>query len=134
MALRASVLLPLVIDSTATAADVAALINVERLAKANINLYAELASRSTRRTMIDAMAWSRLYRIIYSDVALTRREFAPNATTGLSMLTAQASAPIRILPGAEPALVALAQDQYLVGQGYDIEGFITLLLKWVVVA
>lgn len=134
MAVSASTLLPLLIDGTATEAEVAALINVERIAKANINLFAELASRSTRRTMIDAMNWSHLYRLIYSDVALTRREFAPNASTGLSMLTAQATAPIRILPGAEPALVALTQDQYLVGQGYDLEGFTTLLLKWVVVA
>lgn len=129
---HASSLLAAAIDGTITESDAAGLINIERVSKVAANLFAELAVRTDRRGQIAAMYWATLHRRIYSDTTLTHREHAMNATININKTLA--SAPVRILPGAEPAVSELSRDWLVFASGWDLESLAADLLQWVYVS
>jgi len=128
---KASALLPILIAGNATEAETAGMMNVERIARAGAQLFGEVASRSQRRPMVDAMLWATLHRSVYSDVSLTRREFAPASALAIDWVTAQSMAPIRILPGAEPTLSELMRDPIYEGHHFDVASMTGALVNWV---
>jgi len=126
---RASVLLDAAVDGSATESETAGLVNVTRIAKACASLFAELGRRTERRAQIAAMRWATLHRHMYADTALTQREYAVNATIGVDATLA--TSPIRILPGAEPAVAELSRDWLAFGSSRDLEELAGTLTQWV---
>ena len=126
---RASRLLEAALDGSATESETAGLLNVTRVAHAGANLFSELARRTTRRTQIGAMQWASLHRKLYADTALTQREHAVNATLGIDV--SLSSSPVRILPGAEPAVAELDRDWLVFGSAWNLEELADTMTQWV---
>ncbi len=136
LAAMAQVAAPLLLaayQQHATEADLAGLANAQRVAGATVHLFEELARRYERRARIYAMQWARWARVLWADVTLTQREFLPTAYLGLDWVTAQTLAPIRILPGAENAILMLGQDPVLVGSSWDLSTLASTLARSVLV-
>ena len=130
---RAGPLLTAAVNQTATEAQLAGLANAERVVRAAEPLFNEIARRAVRRERIYAMQWAQWTRQAWADVALVRREFAATVYLGVDWATAQAVAPVRILPGAEAALILLFQDPLLAGPTWDLIDLADNLSRWVVV-
>jgi hypothetical protein len=130
---RAGPLLALAVDQSASEAQLAGLANAERVLRAAESLWNEVANRATRRERIHAMRWAQQTRQGWADVALVRREFAATVYLGLDWVTAQTAAPVRILPGAEAALLTLNQDPLIMGATWDLSDLATTMTRWVVV-
>lgn len=130
---RAGPLLAAAVNQTATEAQLAGLANAERVLRAAESLFNEVARRAVRRERIYAMQRAQLMRQAWADVALVRREFAATVYLGVDWVTAQMVAPVRILPGAETALVLLLQDPLLAGPTWDLAELADILSRWVVV-
>lgn len=130
---RAGSLLTVAVDQTATEAQLAGLANAERVVRAAEPLFNETARRAVRRERIYAMQWAQWTRQAWADVALVRREFAATVYLGVDWATAQAVAPVRILPGAEAALGQLAQDPLVTSDSWDLPTLAATLSRWVVV-
>lgn len=131
---RAGPLLTAAVDQTATEAELVGLANAERVLQAAESLFNEVARRAVRRQRINAMRWAQRSREAWADVALLQREFAATAYLGVDWATAQAIAPVRILPGAEVSLVTLNQDPLLAAASWDLPDLAATLSRWVVVA
>ena len=134
MAGRAGLIMPGLVQATAGEADMAAVANAERVARASARLFDEVAARASQRARYAAMGWATLSRRLVADVALVRREFAPTAYLGMDWAYSLERAPIRILPGAEPALAALAEDPLVMGATWDLPALAGLLADWVLIA
>jgi hypothetical protein len=91
----------------------------------------ELASRSERRARIYACTWAQTVRQMWADLALTQQEFSATAYLGVDWVTAQAIAPVRILPGAESTLTLLNQDPLRVGATWDLPSMAETLTRYV---
>lgn len=130
---RAGPLLAAAVNQVASEAQLAGLANAERVLRAAESIFNEAARRAVRRERIYAMRRAQLTRNAWADVALVRREFAETVYLGLDWVTAQAVAPVRILPGAETALVLLLQDPLLAGPTWDLVELADILSRWVVV-
>ena len=130
---RAGPLLTAAVNQTATEAQLAGLANAERVVRAAEPLFNEIARRAVRRERIYAMQWAQWTRQAWADVALVRREFAATVYLGVDWATAQAEAPVRILPGAEAALGQLAQDPLVTSDSWDLPTLAATLSRWVVV-
>lgn len=129
---RAGPLLAAAMAQTATEAQLAGLASAERVAQAAERLFDEVARRTARRERVAAMRWARLCRQVWADVALLRREFLASAYLGVTWVEAQSAAPIRILPGAETAILMLQQDPLLAGSTWDVYDLASILSRWVV--
>lgn len=130
---RAGPLLAAAVDQTASEAQLAGLANAERVVRATESLCNEVARRAVRRERIYAMQWAQHTRQAWADIALVRREYAATVYLGVDWATAQAVAPVRILPGAETALLHLAQDPLVTGATWDLPDLAATLSRWVVV-
>lgn len=133
VAQRAGGILPGLIKATCSEAEMAAVANAERLMRAGVTLFGEVAVRSVQRDRHAAMGWATLSRRGYADITLVHREFAPTAFLGVDWDYNLTRAPIRILPGAEPALVALSHDPLEDGEDWDLPVLATQLARWVLV-
>lgn len=125
-------LLRSVLAGTATEQEVVGLLNAERVSAACARLFEALAAGSVGRRRFAAMQWGRLARHWYADTALVRKEHAPMAVAGVDLSAAGRTAPIRVLPGAEPALSALGSDALLAT--WDPPELAEALARWVVCA
>lgn len=130
---RVADIMPGLMQSAASEAEMAAVANAERVARAGARLWDEVARRSQQRARYAAMGWACFGRRLVADVALVRREFAPTAYLGVDWTYSLERAPIRILPGAEPALTTLADDPLTWGASWDLSALAGLLSAWVLV-
>lgn len=120
-----------VVNGEAKESQVASLINVERVAKASIQLFDALASINFGRPQVGAMTWASLCRRIYAATALVRSEHAPTTLFPLSADIA-VRARVRILPGAELAVQSLTGDPLSNGATWDVPALAEALARWVV--
>lgn len=128
---RASSLLARAVIGTATEDDIAALINAERVLAAATHLLHEQASRTTRLERLHAMQAATAMRVAHAAVLLTRREAATSLYTGMTWSVLPTSPPIRILPGAEPAIEQLSLDVQVYGHQWDVLALADLLGRFV---
>lgn len=133
VAARVALIMPSLVLSTASEAEMAAIANAERVARASARLWDETAVRTVQRERYAAMGWACLGRRLVADVALVQREFAPTAFLGVDWAYSLDRAPVRILPGAEPALAALADDPLTLGATWDLPALADALAAWVLV-
>lgn len=133
VASRAALLLPAMVDNSATPAQLAGLVAAERIAQAGAGLFDVLAQRSLRRARADAMLWAKLHRRVYHDIRLIRHEFADIDVLDMERATAQRVAPIQLLPGAEGALETLTRDPLVDGVHFDLAKLAETLTKYTVV-
>jgi hypothetical protein len=129
---RASSLLARAVTGTATEDDIAALINAERVLAAAMHLLHEQASRTTRLERLRAMQAATAVRVAHAAILLTRREAVASLYTGLAWSVLPTSPPIRILPGAEPAIEQLGWDAQVYGQQWDVLALAERLGRFVV--
>ena len=130
---RAGPLLAAAVDQTATEAQLAGLANAERALRAGESLFNENAQRAVRRERLYTMQWAQRCRQAWADVALVRREFAATVYLGVEWVAARAEAPVRILPGAEAALMTLSQDPLIKGSTWNLPDLAATISRWVVV-
>ena len=128
---KAAPLMKLAIADKATSADLVGVSNAQRVAKACESLLNELARRTRRRHRMNAMYWSQLARHIWADIALTQREYAPTAYLGIDWVEGQELTTIRIMPGAESALIMLSADPLVYGSSWPVADLSATLAKWV---
>ncbi len=131
---RASSLLAGAVMAQSSEEDLAGLANAERLSAAGARVFAALASRTEQYDRVVAMLWAKLARRLHADVLLVRREYAPSAYAGTNWTASLAGSPIRILPGAEPALTALSLDPLVYATGWDLPSFAEQISRFVVLA
>jgi len=132
MSALASDLLSDAVDGTISESNAAGLVNVERISRAMTALFGELSLRTEYRAKIAAMYWAKLHRRINADTALTHREYAKNATANIDATLS--TAPVRILPGAEPAVSELSRDWLVFGSTWNLSSLTADMLQWVQVS
>ncbi|WP_295455821.1 hypothetical protein [uncultured Thiodictyon sp.] len=131
IAVRAAPLLALAVADQAQERELAGLANAERIAAAVLPLLHEVAVRRVRHERIVAMGWARMCWRVLADVVLTRREFAAGAYLGSTWPSTLNHAPIRVLPGAEPALQNLARDALIFSSGWSVDALAADLTRYV---
>lgn len=122
------------LSGEAGAEDLAALVNAERVLAAMAVLVAEHAVRSERRERVEAVVLSRALRNAHAVLALTRREFIPLVFRVLSQEDASQTARVRVLPGAEEALMTLERDALLEASTWELTWLADQLTRWVAVS
>lgn len=133
IAAAVSVPLSAAVADTASDTDIAAVVNAERAVRAARAIFDESARRETWHARASAMRLAHLARILWADVALTRREYAYGYTVP-NIESVLRRAPIRIYSAAEPALAMLALDPLAYGPGWNLTELSGLLVRWVMVA
>lgn len=104
-----------------TPADLVAIANAGRVAKAAGALLEELAKRSVEKAQILNMSWARAARRVQADLLLVLREYIPLSRRLASLDSVQAEIPVRILPGAEDAIKALESDPLAFASDWDLQ-------------
>ena len=93
-----------------------ALSTAGRIAAAGVRLFDEAAVRATGRERFVAMRAARACRDLYANTTLVAAEHAQSAL----LVASAGTAPIRILPGADPAMATLARDPLVLAATWDL--------------